>query len=124
IYLGGGLLISLILTGLFIVIGLGFGILIGIVSVIDVNELFDDLGMLADLPIWVLTLFGTVAYFAMFLFWNVLQQVFITMPLARHLAESTRLVNTHALPAIGQRDRDEFAEAEGFADALPLGDGI
>lgn len=124
IYLGGGTLISLILFGLFFVIAFGFGVIFATLGETGMREMLEDPASFMSVPAWLLTLFGMVAYFSTFLFWNVLQQVFITLPMAKHLAESTEIVNVHGLSAIRQRDRDEFAEAEGFADALPLGDGI
>lgn len=123
IYLAGSMALSATMFALLI----GFGIVIGIaVALVDpamLEDGLDDLA-LAAIPAWVATLIGIVIYFAVFVFWGVLREVFITMPIARHFAETTEVVNPDALVSIRQRARDEFAEAEGFADALPLGDGI
>ncbi len=124
VYLLGGLAISALLTALLIGLAVGLGLVFALVDPAMIEAGFKDLGDLANLPAWVATLFALAAYFAMFLFWGVLREVFITMPIARHFAETTEVVNPDALNAIRQRPRDEFAEAEGFADALPLGDGI
>jgi uncharacterized membrane protein YjgN (DUF898 family) len=123
IYLLGSLALSAIMLALLI----GFGIVIGIaVALVDPAMLEDGLDELAiaAIPAWVATLIGVVIYFAVFVFWGVLREVFITMPIARHFAETAEIVNPDTLVSIRQRARDEFAEAEGFADALPLGDGI
>jgi len=124
VYLLGGLAITALLIALLFALGVAIGLLFAVVDPALLEEGFDNLGQLSALPAWVATLFGLTAYFAMFVFWGVLREVFITMPIARHLAESTEIVNPDALNGIRQRARDEFAEAEGFADALPLGDGI
>jgi len=124
IYLLGGLAISGLLVALLFAMGMGIGILLSVFDPELIAKGFDDLASLAALPAWVATLAGLAAYFSVFLFWGVLREVFITMPIARHLAETTEIVNPDALTGIRQRPRDEFAEAEGFADALPLGDGI
>lgn len=124
IYILGSLAIAGLLTalvfGLLMVLGLA-------VSVIDPELLekgFDNLTNLAAVPAWIITLLGVVAYFSVFLFWGVLKEVFIKMPLVRHFAETTEILNPGALARVRQRARDEFAEAEGFADALPLGGGF
>ncbi|MGH1370323.1 MAG: DUF898 family protein [Maritimibacter sp.] len=76
------------------------------------------------LPLWVVGVVWGASYFAAFLFWRTLTETFITLPLARHFAEVTSIIEPAGLNTIRQRDRDEFAEAEGFADALPLGEGM
>lgn len=73
---------------------------------------------------WIIALGTTVVYFAVFLFYRTLTEVFVTLPMARHFAEVTTIDGAPLLDTIGQRARDEFAEAEGFADALPLGEGM
>ena len=85
---------------------------------------FGNLADVAAIPAWIVTLLGVVAYFSVFLLWGVLKEVFIVMPLARHFAEVTEITGEEGLAAVRQRSRDAFAEAEGFADALPLGGGI
>jgi hypothetical protein len=69
---------------------------------------------------------GVVAllYLAVFLFWSVLHHVFVTYPLMRHMTITLSLLNVAGLAQVSQRARDEFAEAEGFAEALDLGAAI
>ncbi len=124
IYIGGGLAITALVTAL--LIGFGFVLAIGL-SIAETGVIeagVEDLADLADIPAWAVAFIGIAAYFSVFLFWGVLKEVFLTLPVARHLAETTEIVNAEALAEVRQRARDEFAEAEGFADALPLGDGI
>ncbi|MEP2922002.1 DUF898 family protein [Sulfitobacter sp.] len=63
-------------------------------------------------------------YLSVFLFWSVLHNVFVTYPLMRHMAVTLSLRDVAGLADISQRARDEFAEAEGFAEALDLGAAI
>ena len=123
IYLGGTLALGGILTALLFGFGIVVAILFGVVDE-DVLEAGMDLTDLAQLPAWMGLVAGIFGYFTLFLFWGVLKQVFITLPIARHFAETTEIVDAEGLSAVNQRARDEFVEAEGFADALPLGDGI
>ncbi|TYB80078.1 DUF898 family protein [Maritimibacter fusiformis] len=119
---------SLAISGLLIALVFGLMMILGIaVSMIDPGVLergFSNLDNLASVPGWIITLLGVVAYFSVFLFWGVLKEVFIKLPLVRHFAETTEILNPGALAQVRQRPRDEFAEAEGFADALPLGGGF
>ncbi|MCI2395860.1 DUF898 domain-containing protein [Aliiroseovarius sediminis] len=64
------------------------------------------------------------AYFAIFLGYRAMAHAWITLPIAAHFAETTRILNAEDLHQIAQRDRDEFAEAEGFAEALDVGAAI
>lgn len=67
----------------------------------------------------------TVAtYFIVFTGWSVLRQVFVTLPLYQHYAETLAIQNPDVLAEIQQTDRDEFMEAEGFAEALDVGAAI
>ncbi len=67
---------------------------------------------------------GALIYFSVFIFWGVLRQIFVTLPLLRHYAQSTRLIGSHHLPEIRQRARDQRTGAEGFAEALDIGAAI
>ena len=67
---------------------------------------------------------AVIAYLGLLLLFSVLQQVFFTLPKMRHYAETLVLHNVEGLDGINQRARDEFAEAEGFADALNFGAAI
>lgn len=133
IYLGGYALVYLcIFAGIFLFMALGaliFGMIMAVFGGgFDVDALeqmataggVDFLGLPA--AFW--TVIGVVIYFAGFLFIQVLNETFVTLPMARHFAEVTEVVNAAGLNDVGQRARDEFAEAEGFADALPLGEGM
>ncbi|NOX72117.1 MAG: DUF898 domain-containing protein [Alphaproteobacteria bacterium] len=71
----------------------------------------------------VMVLIG-LSYFSVFVLWGVLGQVFITLPLMRHYAETVTISNSHQLAQIEQRPRDAFSEAEGFAEALDIGAAI
>ncbi len=78
----------------------------------------------SDLPRSVVTAILVVVYFFVFLMWSVLYQAFVTFPLLRHYAVTLSVLNPDALHSVSQRARDEFAEAEGFAEALDLGAAI
>jgi uncharacterized membrane protein YjgN (DUF898 family) len=77
-----------------------------------------------DIPraVWLMLLAS--AYLTVFLMWNVLYSTFVTFPLMRHMAKTLSLPQRYGLQSISQRDRDSFAEAEGFAEALDLGAAI
>lgn len=83
-----------------------------------------DFGVLADAPRWVGLILLGVVYLSVFLLWGVLHNTFVTFPLMRHLARTTRLSQSDGLHRISQRTRDDFADAEGFAEALDLGAAI
>lgn len=77
-----------------------------------------------DLPRGVSLVLLAVFYLSVFLMWNVLYSTFVTFPLMRHMSKTVSLPHRYGLQVISQRDRDAFAEAEGFADALDLGAAI
>ncbi|WP_342665856.1 DUF898 family protein [Sulfitobacter donghicola] len=79
---------------------------------------------LGNLPQWLSFTILAMLYLSVFLFWGVLHHVFVTFPLMRHMAVTLSLHNIAGLAEINQRKRDEFAEAEGFAEALDLGAAI
>jgi hypothetical protein len=119
IYAGGYALIlaalgALIFAGL-IAIGAVFGI-----AAATIPNLED----LPNVPAWIPALLGIGAYFAVFLLWGVLGHVFVTLPLWRHYAETLTITGTENLSALRQRPREEFSDAEGFAEALDLGAAI
>lgn len=124
IYLGGALAIAGVLTGATFAMLMVLGAVVGLMDPQLLQAGYENLADVAAIPAWIVTLLGVVAYFSVFLLWGVLRQVFITLPLARHFAETLEIVGAEGLAEVGQRDRDEFAEAEGFADALPLGGGL
>ena len=80
--------------------------------------------LMAGLPRWVSLVLLAALYLSFFLLWGVLYNTFVTFPLMRHMARTTSLPVVVGLPLISQRARDEFAEAEGFAEALDLGAAI
>lgn len=133
IYAGGYALVYLcIMAGVFLFVALAamiFGVGNAVFGVFVVEDALVQLAETGSvdflgLPAMFWTIVGVVIYFAVFLFYRVLTETFITLPMARHFAEVTEIVNATGLHEVGQRDRDEFAEAEGFADALPLGEGM
>lgn len=79
---------------------------------------------LGNWPRWVSVGVLGALYLSVFLFWGVLHNAFVTFPLMRHMAITLCLENTAGLSQVSQRARDEFAEAEGFAEALDLGAAI
>jgi uncharacterized membrane protein YjgN (DUF898 family) len=81
-------------------------------------------GMVSDWPRWVAIGLMGMLYLGAFLLWGVLHNTFVTFPLMRHMALSTRLTRHDGLAQVSQRARDDFAEAEGFAEALDLGAAI
>lgn len=64
---------------------------------------------------------GTALYFLVFVLWATLRHVVLTMPIWQHYAETLSIEGSDALGGIGQRERDGFQEAEGFAEALDVG---
>lgn len=88
------------------------------------NDALPSADFIRGLPGWVRFALPAMTYLAAFLFWNVLHNTFVTFPLMRHMAITTQLHDLEGLAQISQRARDEFAEAEGFAEALDLGAAI
>lgn len=79
---------------------------------------------LRAVPQWLaLALIGLI-YLGIFLMWSVLLNTFVTFPIMRHMALTSTLPLTQGVASISQRARDDFAEAEGFAEALDLGAAI
>lgn len=122
IYLFGYVLVGLALVILSAVLLFTFGAIFYAISGADPTEAFSEvefaqlsLGML--IPI-------AIVYFSIFISWGVFQKIFVTLPLARHYAETLQIFGSELLPEITQRERDEFADAEGFAEALDLGAAI
>ncbi|WP_298570843.1 DUF898 family protein [uncultured Aliiroseovarius sp.] len=118
IYALGWFLMNLVISGFFLVLLGGLFLLHGNFGIdgADLDQLEDML--VTSVPVLVL------AYFGLFLGYRAMAHAWITLPLAAHFAEATRIVNAADLHLIAQRDRDEFAEAEGFAEALDVGAAI
>lgn len=78
-------------------------------------------GPFSEINRWVLVGMSVMLYFTIFLLWSALSHAFVTMPVLRHYARNLTVENPVALDAIGQRPRDSFDDAEGFAEALDVG---
>lgn len=125
IYLFGSFLAYLVLMGVIVVAAI---VAFTFLAIVDPN-LFDgdnfDLVFTNGGPRQsVVIAAGALAYFSVFIFWGVLLQVFITLPVMRHYAQTLSVLDSHNLAVVNQRSRDEFTEAEGFADALDIGAAI
>jgi hypothetical protein len=112
---------------LFLVLGIFCLVLLAVVNLgpsVVMGIETDQYGAWFDLPraIWLVLLAGI--YLTVFLMWNVLYSTFVTFPLMRHMAKTLSLPERYGLQVVSQRDRDTFAEAEGFAEALDLGAAI
>ncbi len=122
IYAGGTVLAYLVLTLGIVLIGLvllpvfGFDLLTDMVGA--------DRDLTFDVPRWFSIAASVILYFAVFLLWSVVYNTFVTFPLMRHMATTTVLQEHAGLQRVSQAARDEFAEAEGFAEALDLGAAI
>jgi uncharacterized membrane protein YjgN (DUF898 family) len=121
IHVVGNLIIGMLLGG---VLGLfaaaGTAIVAAVVGPSTLDAGLDDLDLPIALGIGLLFL----AYLGLFLLWQVFRQVFITLPLWQHYAETLTINGVHALVSVDQRARDDHVEAEGFAEALDLGAAI
>ena len=118
IYVGGYFLVYLSMMGAATVFAVLGGILAG--ATLDIWDL-----IAGDVfPIWMITLFGMVVYFTIFILYGVFSHVFVSLPLYEHYSETLVITGSEHLPDVEQRDRDEFSEAEGFAEALDVGAAI
>ncbi|MFT6452611.1 MAG: uncharacterized membrane protein YjgN (DUF898 family) [Halocynthiibacter sp.] len=116
------------LSYLVFVCGIGAVIFLGFVfALIMMGDMSSGVALEESLrmyPLWLTTGVSILVYFTIFILWQVFKHVFVTLPTARHYAETLTLFGTDEIGLINQRARDEFAEAEGFADALDLGAAI
>lgn len=110
------LIAGIVALVLWAIVTLGPSVLMGV----DVGVYAPEL----DLPQWLAIVFLAAFYLSIFLMWNVLYNTFVTFPLMRHMARTLSLPQRHGLQVISQRRRDDFADAEGFAEALDLGAAI
>ena len=115
IYVWGNVAVGFILG---IVASVVFFVLVVILLILGFS---DDL---SDAPVYLAFPLGLLGYFAVFVFWDVLTQVFVRMPLLAHYAESIGITDPMALSALSQRDRDAVLDAGGFAEALDVGAAI
>ena len=122
IYLFGYSLVGTALGIVVVIIGL---VLIGLFQFygVKLNEEL-EFTSLGALPYWATVMVSAFAYFTIFIIWGALKHTFVTLPLARHYAETLDITGAAALSGIGQRDRDELDQAEGFAEALDVGAAI
>jgi len=123
IYILGYALVTIGMTVLMLVLGAALGVLLWFFG-LNFTENIDFAEVGALISFWVISLFTLLGYFAVFIFWGVLGHVLVTLPLARHFAETLQITGAANLSAIRQRDRDELAQAEGFAEALDVGAAI
>lgn len=100
---------------------------IAAILIIESNGLA-DLGVerttIETLPEPILTALAIALYFLIFVVWSTLMHAFIRYPLMRHYASTLTMSNSEQIDEISQRPRDEFSEAEGFAEALDVGAAI
>lgn len=116
--LGNFIAYVMLVLGIFAMVFLVIGMFAGGMAAVPGAD------FMADLPRWLSFVILGVLYLTFFLMWNVLYQTFVTFPLMRHSAMTTSLPVAAGLALISQRARDDFAEAEGFAEALDLGAAI
>jgi uncharacterized membrane protein YjgN (DUF898 family) len=119
--LGTTIAYSILVFGILGIVGVAFGLL-GSGAFLEAQ--IGTAAPFGDLPRWLSVGIVAVLYLAVFLFWGVLHHAFVTYPLMRHMAVTLGLVNVAGLAQVSQRARDEFTEAEGFAEALDLGAAI
>ncbi|MEO0664946.1 MAG: DUF898 family protein [Pseudomonadota bacterium] len=117
--------VSILLVGLGAVLA-GAALAIGLNPALfedgDPGPLLD--GLFGSLPTWLPIALTAALYFFIFLLWNVLTQIFLTMPTWRHYAATLGVEGSGHLRDIAQRARDESREAGGFAEALDVGAAI
>ena len=115
-YVGGFILISLVVGAVVAVAAFIFG---GVVSTFDPAdpEFGQTTGVIGLVAFVVLYLGVMVAI-------SVLTLIWITQPILEKYVTTLTINNAQALNDISQRDGDDFAEAEGFADALDVGAAI
>lgn len=123
IHMGGYTLASLSILPL--LIGLGF-VAFAILSVASQTgmQMAGGLDWILNMQRELLVALNVGLYFTIFLLWSALTHAFVTMPVIRHYASRLRIENPEALLSVRQRPRDEFQEAEGFAEALDVGASI
>lgn len=120
IYFWGYLLAGVVVTVLLIPMGVIGVILLGRFG----SDPLDVITYASDLPRAVLVGMNVVVYFLIFLIWSTLMHALIRYPLMRHYASTLSMSNSEQIDEISQRPRDEFGEAEGFAEALDVGAAI
>jgi hypothetical protein len=124
IYLFGGLLIGLTLILLTVALGALATLMLGLGSGALAPVLAQVPEVLRALPLGVKAALAVLVYFQIFVFWEVLGHVFLTLPLWRHFAETLTVTNAGALAGVRQGAADAAEEAGGFAEALDVGAAI
>ncbi|MEM8979849.1 MAG: DUF898 family protein [Pseudomonadota bacterium] len=76
---------------------------------------------LADIPRGVLLVVAVVAYLSLQLIYSALHEILVSLPIRRHYMSTLSIKGLGEAHTIAQRPKDEFAEAEGFAEALDVG---
>tara|TARA_R110002049_G_scaffold309056_2_gene516326 strand:- start:2180 stop:3439 length:1260 start_codon:yes stop_codon:yes gene_type:complete len=110
---------------LVLVLGIALIVFMGVMMFGFGSTLNPELALvMAGWPQWLSVVLLAVVYISVLLMWGVMWNAFVVFPLMRHMALTTSLPDVSGLPAVSQRARDEFAEAEGFAEALDLGAAI
>ncbi len=120
IYVLGTFLASAAVFFPLVVLGV-FMLLIQSADVLTEMGIEDMIAPVAGMGRYAIIGLSVMIYFTIFLLWSALTNVFITLPVIRHYFSSLTLAPAAAVANIRQRPRDEFAEAEGFADALDVG---
>jgi hypothetical protein len=111
---GAAVLVPLLVLGVLM-------LLLQSADVLTEMGLEDMVAPIAGLGRYVIIVISVAIYFTIFLLWSSLTNVFVTLPVMRHYFSNLRLSSAGEITHIRQRPRDEFAEAEGFADALDVG---
>ncbi len=125
IYALGNMLVSAILFTLIVVIFVAIGFFLATFGPGSFEGEFELVPSLGSGWRDQLVFIGfAIAYFSMFILYSVLTQVFVTLPIMAHYAETLQIEKPHLLGEIDQRDRDDMTEAEGFAEALDIGAAI
>ncbi len=125
IYVFGNILVWLSLVAVVFAVIFGGVMLLSIISPVLITDDFPENLMKRGSGVEPLAItLAVLLYFSFFILWGVLSQIFVTLPLMCHYAETVVVKNSHHLGAIQQRPRDEFTEAEGFAEALDIGAAI
>ncbi|MEM6277387.1 MAG: DUF898 family protein [Pseudomonadota bacterium] len=97
---GAVVLLAMIASGLLIGAALTQGLTMEEVAGADPEFLFSS--VTSELPAWLSTGIVVLFYFVIFLMWNVLTHIFLTMPTWRHYAETLTLTGTAHLATIDQ----------------------
>ncbi|MEM9048879.1 MAG: DUF898 family protein [Pseudomonadota bacterium] len=124
IYVVGSLLVSIIMSGVLLVlvaVTAGLANAFGVLG--EVSQMFqtvlagrssNSMAYLGIGLIAIMYILGTLIFLA-------LNEVFLAQPVLQHYVETVVLHNAVELDAVLQRAHDKMAEAEGFADALDVG---